>query len=54
MQIGTEGSTQDVAEEDVNPDHYLHVINAFDMPWWTFNSERKAFEKYECRTASIR
>ncbi|KAF8681125.1 DNA polymerase epsilon subunit [Rhizoctonia solani] len=45
MQIGTEGSTQDLAEEDVNPDHYLHVINAFDMPWWTFNSERKAFEK---------
>lgn len=46
MQLGAEGgATQDLDEEDVNPDHYLHVINAFDMPWWNFNSERKAFEK---------
>ncbi|KAG8742576.1 DNA-directed DNA polymerase epsilon, subunit B [Ceratobasidium sp. 414] len=46
MQLGVEGgATQDLDEEEVNPDHYLHVINAFDMPWWNFNSERKAFEK---------
>ena len=46
MQLGAEGgSTQDLDEEDVNPDHYLHVIYAFDVPWWNFNSERKAFEK---------
>ncbi|KDN48053.1 hypothetical protein RSAG8_03069, partial [Rhizoctonia solani AG-8 WAC10335] len=45
MQIGTDGATQDLPDEDIDPDHYLHIINAFDMPWWTFNSERKAFEK---------
>ncbi|KEP55739.1 DNA polymerase epsilon subunit B [Rhizoctonia solani 123E] len=45
MQIGTDGATQDLPDDEVNPDHYLHVISAFDMPWWTFNSERKAFEK---------
>jgi hypothetical protein len=46
MQLGADGgATQDLDEEEVNPDHYLHVINAFDMPWWNFNSERKAFEK---------
>ncbi|KAG9126473.1 hypothetical protein FRC07_003289 [Ceratobasidium sp. 392] len=46
MQLGADGgATQDADEEEVNPDHYLRVINAFDMPWWTFNSERKAFEK---------
>ncbi|KAG8706058.1 DNA-directed DNA polymerase epsilon, subunit B [Ceratobasidium sp. 395] len=46
MQLGAEGgATQDADEEEVNPDHYLHVVNAFDMPWWNFNSERKAFEK---------
>lgn len=48
MQLGADaGATQDVDDEDVNPDHYLHIINAFDMPWWIFNSERKAFEKYD-------
>lgn len=46
MQLGADGgATQDVDDEDVNPDHYLHIINAFEMPWWIFNSDRKAFEK---------
>lgn len=36
-----------VGEEDtIDPEHYLHFINAFEMPRWHFSHERQVFERY--------
>ncbi|KDQ20670.1 hypothetical protein BOTBODRAFT_26684 [Botryobasidium botryosum FD-172 SS1] len=30
---------------EINPDHHLFVVNAFEMPRWHFSHERNAFER---------
>ena len=41
-------------EEDIDPEHHLHFINAFEMPWWHFSHERQTFERYGCVLSTVR
>ncbi len=39
------GDTGGGEEDFLDPENYLHVINAFDMPLWHWSMERSAFER---------
>lgn len=41
-------------EEDIDPEHHLHFINAFEMPRWHFSHERQTFERYVRVPSTIR
>ena len=45
-------SFQDESEhaekEFIDPENHLFVINAFEMPRWTWSQERGTFERYIC------
>lgn len=45
FQSGGENGGQ--GEDDfLDPDNYLHFINAYEMPSWNWSAERTAFERW--------
>lgn len=40
------GETGGGEDDFLDPDNYLHLVNAYDMPLWNWSTERIAFERY--------
>jgi hypothetical protein len=46
LQGSGEERSQNTLGDELDPEHHLFFIDAFDMPSWHYSAERQTFEKF--------